>query len=67
MSIQIPGDSEIMSWDPENMESYWQQCRQFDTRPIMSIRQSQATSEAAFSQMLTRFSEQRREKWGFND
>lgn len=65
MSIQIPKDSEIMSWDPENIESYWRQCRRFDTRPMMCIRQSEAISQAAFTQMLARFYEQRGKKMGF--
>ncbi len=64
MVSRIPKDSEIMSWDPENMESYWQQCRRFDTRPILSIRHSQEISQAAFSEMLKRFSSQRRCKPG---
>jgi hypothetical protein len=64
MATQIPRDSEIMSWDPENMETYWQQCRNFDTRPIMSIRQSQDVSQAAFSNMLKRFAKERRSKSG---
>lgn len=65
MTVQIPRDSEIMNWDPENMDTYWQQCRKFDTRPMISIRHSQEISQAAFAQMLTRFSKQRREKMGF--
>ena len=64
MAIQIPRDSEIMSWDPENMDTYWQQCRRFDTRPMISIRHSQQLSQAAFSEMLTRFAIQRRRKIG---
>jgi len=54
MATRIPRDSEIMNWDPENMETYWQQCRCFDTRPILSIRQSQQISQAAFSDLLKR-------------
>jgi hypothetical protein len=26
----IPKDAQLLSWDPENMERYWQQCQQFD-------------------------------------
>lgn len=65
MVVRISKDSEIMSWDPENMDTYWQQSRKYDSRPILSLRQSQAISLAAFTQMLTRFSEQRREKMVF--
>ena len=64
MAIQIPRDSEIMSWDPENMDTYWQQCRRFDTSPMISIRHSQQLSQAAFNQMLVRFAEKRRSKFG---
>ena len=63
MAIQIPRDSEIMSWDPENMDTYWQQCRRFDTRSMISIRHSQQISQAAFNQMLNRFAEKRRNKF----
>ncbi len=62
MTIQIPRDSEIMSWDPENMDTYWRQCRKFDTRSMISLRQGPLISQAAFTQMLTRLSEQRRVK-----
>ncbi len=60
--MPVPRDSEIMSWDPENMEAYWLQCRKYDTRSIMSVRQSQEASQAAFNKMLKRFSSLRRTK-----
>jgi len=34
MRLKTPPNSEILNWDPENMEAYWQQCRQFDTRSL---------------------------------
>ncbi len=34
MNAKIPPNSDILSWDPENMDTYWQQCRQFDTRSL---------------------------------
>ncbi len=49
-----PINSEIMSWDPENMDAYWQQCRYFDTRSISARKSSQAQSQKAFNDMLKR-------------
>jgi len=63
MSIQTPRDSEIMSWDPENMETYWQQCRSYDTRAIMSGRGNQALSQSAFNKMLKRIALHRKNRF----
>jgi len=62
MTMQIPPDSDIMSWDPENMETYWQQCRSYDTRSIMSVRSSQTLSQLAFNKMLQRFAKHRKNR-----
>jgi len=63
MSIQTPRDSDIMSWDPENMETYWQQCRNYDTRSIMSCRANQSLSQSAFNKMLKKFAEHRKNRF----
>lgn len=57
-----PRDSEIMSWDPESMETYWQQCRSYDTRShdtssIMSNGINQIDGQTAFTTMLDAFQE----------
>ena len=62
MTTKKTGDSEIMSWDPENMDKYWRQCRHYDTSPLITIRQSQLASQNAFSSKLTRLGELRRIK-----
>jgi len=59
MNTLIPKDTEIMSWDPENMDSYWSQCRQVDSRPfdtksLIGGYGNQCDSQAAFNQMLHR-------------
>lgn len=32
--IYIPKDENVFSWDPENMETYWQQCNLYDYYPL---------------------------------
>ena len=59
MNALIPKDAEIMSWDPENMDSYWSQCKQVDTRPFdtksfIGGYGNQCDSQAAFHQMTSR-------------
>ena len=34
MKIYLAKDQEIFSWDPENMDKYWQQCQLFDAYPL---------------------------------
>ena len=63
MTIQIPRDSEIMNWDPENMETYWQQCRNYDTRSLMARQTSQSLSQSAFTKMLKRFVQHRKNRF----
>ena len=63
MTMKVPRDSEIMSWDPEEMETYWQQCRSYDTRSIMSGRGKQVLSQSAFSKMLKRLAQHRKNRF----
>jgi len=59
MTIQLPKDTDILSWDPEDMDTYWRQCRSYDSRPhdtrsIMGNSLNQADSQNAFRLMLKR-------------
>lgn len=64
-----PFNSEIMSWDPENMETYWQQCRRYDSRPFdtLSISSHSTTHiyQNDFLKTLERFVEKRQLKLTF--
>ncbi len=60
MNARSPRDSEIMSWDPENMETYWRQCRlydsrPYDTQPVMGAATKQAAGLAALESRLSSF------------
>ena len=59
MEILQPKDSEILNWDPENMDEYWSQCSSFDSRAndtqsIMGGLSNQIDSERAFEAMFNR-------------
>lgn len=62
MSMPILQTRDIADWGPKAMEIYWQQCRRYDTRPIVKIKHSQQLSQTAFSEMLAQFSRQRQRK-----
>lgn len=47
--IYIPKNEEVLSWDPENMERYWQQCHQFDSLPLLEEGESDALSQHALT------------------
>ena len=59
MASLRPKDTDIMSWDPENMEAYWAHCARFDKRPnetqrLLGRGSEQKDSETAFNAMFTR-------------
>ena len=43
----------------KNMELYWRQCRDYDSRPFLNLRQSQLVSESAFNLTLQRLNRKR--------
>ncbi|MGX5202492.1 hypothetical protein [Aliikangiella sp. IMCC44632] len=49
MQKQWPKDENILSWDPEHMENYWELCRQYDQYPQISINEKESLSQASFS------------------
>jgi len=70
MNYITPKNTDILSWDPEDMDSYWHQCRAFDNRPydtrcLLGSSCNQAESQRAFSKMLKQFTERRRQKRTF--
>ena len=32
--IYIPRDEMLFTWDPEDMDEYWSQCKQYDSHPL---------------------------------
>ena len=52
MQTYWPKDDEIFGWDPENMETYWEQCRRFDQASIPEITDADELSQREFQQML---------------
>ena len=34
LKFYIPKDESFLSWDPENMDKYWSQCKQYDSHPL---------------------------------
>jgi len=53
MKTKIPPNSEILNWDPENMETYWQQCQQFDTRPLTCFEKNNVGNARDLKQRLS--------------
>ncbi|MDQ7048832.1 MAG: hypothetical protein Q9M92_04525 [Enterobacterales bacterium] len=53
MKTMTPPNSEILNWDPENMETYWKQCRQFDTSPLTCYEKNKANQTLGIKQKFT--------------
>ena len=34
IKIYIPRDEMLLTWDPENMDKYWSQCKLYDSHPL---------------------------------
>ncbi|TQV81516.1 hypothetical protein [Aliikangiella coralliicola] len=54
MKTYLPKDEKIMSWDPENMDKYWEQCQTFDCFPDIDCHSREKISQQEFKQMVTR-------------
>ncbi|WP_444998054.1 hypothetical protein [Aliikangiella sp. IMCC44359] len=48
-----PKDENIMSWDPENMEKYWELCRQYDQYPQLELSFEDSVSQQEFNYTYT--------------
>ena len=56
---KLPSNTEILSWDPDDMEAYWAQNQRYDERPfdtlsIMGGTFNQYDSEQSFAQQFSR-------------
>lgn len=52
MKLFIPKDDRVFEWDPENMDTYWRQCKQFDEFPKLNGAKAEKLSNKAFAKML---------------
>jgi hypothetical protein len=37
VKVYIPRDETLFSWDPENMDKYWSQCKEYDSHPLAGL------------------------------
>ena len=54
MKTYLPKDEQILSWDPENMDKYWEQCQIFDYYPNLDSESCEKISQHEFKKMVTR-------------
>ena len=52
MKLFIPKDDRVFEWDPENMDTYWQQCKKFDRFPKLNATKADKLSRNGFAKML---------------
>ncbi|MCW8876809.1 MAG: hypothetical protein OQK51_07105 [Kangiellaceae bacterium] len=52
MRLFIPKDDQVFDWDPENMDTYWRQCKKFDRFPKLSEAKADKLSHKEFTKML---------------
>lgn len=52
MQTYWPKDDEIFSWDPENMDKYWELCRKFDQASTSDLSTADETSQTEFQKMF---------------
>jgi len=51
MKSYIPKDHRVLSWDPENMDTYWRQCKKFDLVTEQSSLKRDELSQKGFRQL----------------
>ena len=54
MKIVIPRDHKVFGWDPENMETYWRQCRKYDLVGEQKSSKLDEMSQEGFKQLAHR-------------
>jgi hypothetical protein len=50
MQTLWPKNDNILNWDPENMDKYWELCSSFDQYPQMDVSASEPESVKGFTQ-----------------
>ncbi len=51
MKAYIPNDHRVLSWDPENMEQYWQLCKKYDFVADKNAMQTDLMSQKAYCEL----------------
>lgn len=55
MQQHWPKDEQIFSWDPENMDKYWELCEKYDTFPAFENKDFDVESQQHYRQMKNNF------------
>ncbi len=52
MRQYFPRNEQLLSWDPENMERYWELCESYDKPVELDLQSSEVSSQKAFSRLF---------------
>lgn len=55
MQQHWPKDEQVFSWDPENMDRYWELCEKYDAFPVLESDVSELESQRQYAQMQPDF------------